>query len=60
MIVVFLDAYTDDEWTRLNSFVHHERDENFTYVAMEQWRGKYLVQNRVSNDILKHHRWHTF
>ncbi len=46
-----LDAYTDDEWTKLNSFVHHERDENFTYVAMEQWRGKYLVQNRVTGDI---------
>jgi ribonucleoside-diphosphate reductase alpha chain len=46
-----LDAYTDEEWTRLNSFVHHERDEQFTYVAMEQWRGKYLVQNRVSNEI---------
>jgi ribonucleoside-diphosphate reductase alpha chain len=46
-----LDAYTDDEWQKINSFVHHERDENFTYVAMEQWRGKYLVQNRVTNDI---------
>jgi ribonucleoside-diphosphate reductase alpha chain len=46
-----LDAYTDEEWTRINSFVHHERDENFTYVAMEQWRGKYLVQNRVTNEI---------
>ena len=46
-----LDAYSDEEWIRLNSFVHHERDENFTYVAMEQWRGKYLVQNRVTGDI---------
>jgi ribonucleoside-diphosphate reductase alpha chain len=46
-------AYTDDEWTKLNSFIHHERDENFTYVAMEQWRGKYLVQNRVTNEIFE-------
>jgi len=46
-----LESYTDEEWAKLNSFVHHERDENFTYVAMEQWRGKYLVQNRVSGDI---------
>ena len=22
-----------------------------TYAAMEQWRGKYLVQNRVTNEI---------
>jgi ribonucleoside-diphosphate reductase alpha chain len=46
-----LAAYSEEEWTKLNSFVHHERDESFTYVAMEQWRGKYLVQNRVSGDI---------
>jgi len=46
-----LAAYSEDEWTKLNSYIHHERDENFTYVAMEQWRGKYLVQNRVTNDI---------
>lgn len=48
-----LAAYTEDEWNRLNSFIHHERDENFTYVAMEQWRGKYLVQNRVTNEIFE-------
>jgi len=48
-----LAAYTDEEWNKLNSFMHHERDENFTYVAMEQWRGKYLVQNRVTGDIFE-------
>jgi ribonucleoside-diphosphate reductase alpha chain len=46
-----LSAYNDDEWAKLNSYIHHDRDEHFTYVAMEQWRGKYLVQNRVSGDI---------
>jgi ribonucleoside-diphosphate reductase alpha chain len=48
-----LAAYTEEEWATLNSFVKHERDENFTYVAMEQWRGKYLVQNRVTNEIFE-------
>jgi ribonucleoside-diphosphate reductase alpha chain len=48
-----LAAYTEEEWNRLNSVIHHERDEQFTYVAMEQWRGKYLVQNRVTNDIFE-------
>ena len=48
-----LAAYSEEEWTKLNSFMHHERDENFTYVAMEQWRGKYLVQNRVTNEIFE-------
>ena len=45
-----LAAYSDEEWGKLNSFVHHDRDEHFTYVAMEQWRGKYLVQNRVTGE----------
>ena len=45
--------YTDDEWEKINNFVKHERDENLTYVAMEQLRGKYLVQNRVSGEIFE-------
>jgi ribonucleoside-diphosphate reductase alpha chain len=46
-------AYTEAEWNELDSYIRHERDENFTYVAMEQWRGKYLVQNRVTGDIFE-------
>ena len=48
-----LEAYSTDEWNILNGYIHHERDENFTYVAMEQWRGKYLVQNRVTGEIFE-------
>lgn len=48
-----LDTYTDSEWDKINSFVKHERDEALTYVAMEQLRGKYLVQNRVTGDIFE-------
>ena len=48
-----ITKYTDDEWGKINSFVKHERDENLTYVAMEQLRGKYLVQNRVSGEIFE-------
>lgn len=46
-----LEAYSDSEWEQINSYINHERDEQFTYVAMEQWRGKYLVQNRVTGQI---------
>lgn len=48
-----LEYYTDDEWDRINSFIKHERDENLTYVAMEQLRGKYLAQNRVTKEIFE-------
>jgi len=46
-----LEDYSADEWDELNDYIKHDRDENFTYAAMEQWRGKYLVQNRVTGEI---------
>lgn len=48
-----LDYYTEEEWDQINDFAQHERDMALTYVAMEQMRGKYLVQNRVSGEILE-------
>ena len=47
------ETYDADEWDKINSFVKHDRDEGLTYVAMEQLRGKYLVQNRVTNQIFE-------
>ena len=46
-----LETYSEEEWDRINGFIRHERDEQLTYAAMEQFRGKYLVQNRVTKDI---------
>ena len=46
-----ITSYTEEEWNELNTYVKHERDESLTYVSMEQWRGKYLVQNRVTGEI---------
>ena len=43
--------YTSEEWDKLNSYMKHDRDMELTYVAMEQLRGKYLVQNRVSGEL---------
>jgi ribonucleoside-diphosphate reductase alpha chain len=48
-----LAAYSEQEWSLLDSQIKHERDEVFTYAAMEQWRGKYLVQNRVTGEIFE-------
>ena len=46
-----LEWYSESEWDQINDFIRHERDENLTYVAMEQMRGKYLVQNRVTKTV---------
>ena len=49
----FLDWYDEAEWDKINNFIDHERDMKLTYVAMEQLRGKYLIQNRVTGAILE-------
>jgi len=46
-----LNYYSKKEFDILNKYIKHKRDENLTYAAMEQFRGKYLVQNRVTGDI---------
>lgn len=43
-----LDVYSEDEFNIANSFIDHDRDSLLTYAAMEQFRGKYLVKNRVT------------
>ena len=48
-----LAVYSEKEWEELNSAIDHNKDLSFTYVAMEQWRGKYLVQNRVTGEIFE-------
>jgi len=48
-----LSSYTESEWETINSWIDHERDMQLTYVAMEQLRGKYLVQNRVTGQIME-------
>ena len=45
--------YTEEEWNKIDSFIDHEKDMKLTYVAMEQLRGKYLVQNRVTGQIME-------
>ena len=47
----FTELFTKDEINELQSFIDHTRDEYLTYAAMEQFRGKYLVQNRATGKI---------
>ena len=46
-----LEDYTEEEWNVLNDHIKHDRDEHMTYAGMEQWRSKYIVKNRVTNEI---------
>ncbi|MDG1922968.1 MAG: ribonucleoside-diphosphate reductase subunit alpha [Glaciecola sp.] len=46
-----LADYTIAEFAEMDSCLDHWRDMNFSYAAVKQLEGKYLVQNRVSGDI---------
>jgi len=46
-----LADYTREEIEQLNGFIDHSRDLNFSYAAVKQLEGKYLVQNRVTGEI---------
>ncbi len=48
-----LEDYTEQDWDTLNGYLAHDRDMNFSYVAVKQLEGKYLVQNRVSGEIFE-------
>jgi len=45
--------YNEDEIVELGNYIKHERDDTFTYAGMEQFRGKYLVQDRRTKQIFE-------
>lgn len=56
-VSVMLEGYYDPElgtsyemgdWMELQKYIDHDRDNLLTYAAMEQFRGKYLIKNRVT------------
>ena len=46
-----LSLYTEEEFGKMNSFIHHDRDYLFTYAGLRQVVDKYLVQDRSSGRI---------
>ncbi len=46
-----LKDYSKEDFEQLNSFIDHSRDMDFSYAAVKQLEGKYLVQNRVTGQI---------
>ncbi len=48
-----LTWYTNEDLTKLNNYIKHERDYDIAFAGMEQLRGKYLVKNRVTGKIFE-------
>jgi ribonucleoside-diphosphate reductase alpha chain len=45
------NPYDIKDFVELDTHIQHDRDYNIVYAGMEQFRGKYLVKNRVSGKI---------
>lgn len=46
-----IEDYSREEFDELNAYIDHSRDMTFSYAAVKQLEGKYLVQNRVTHQI---------
>ena len=46
-----LQDYSKEELDLMDTYIDHWRDMDFSYAAVKQLEGKYLVQNRVTHEI---------
>jgi len=46
-----LEWYSEDDWNKMDEFIDHEKDEDYSYAAIEQLIEKYLVRNRATKEI---------
>ena len=46
-----ISYYDDEEWSKLNSYLNHNRDLMFAYAGLRQVVDKYLVQDRSSGKL---------
>ena len=46
-----LEWYTEEDWDKMDAFIDHSKDEQYSYAAIEQMIEKYLVRNRATKQI---------
>lgn len=46
-----LEWYSEDDWNKMDEFIDHFKDEEYSYAAIEQLIEKYLVRNRATKEI---------
>lgn len=48
---LLLQEYTSEEFEAMDAEISHQRDMNFSYAAVKQLEGKYLIQDRVTHAV---------
>lgn len=46
-----VEDYSADEIHQLDNYLVHDRDLSFAYAAIQQFKGKYLVQDRTTGEV---------
>jgi ribonucleoside-diphosphate reductase alpha chain len=46
-----LEWYSNEDWNKMDEIIDHEKDELYSYAAIEQLIEKYLVKNRSTKEI---------
>jgi len=46
-----LEWYTEADWNKMNDMLDHDKDQEYSYAAIEQLIEKYLVKNRSTKEI---------
>jgi ribonucleoside-diphosphate reductase alpha chain len=46
-----LEWYTEADWDKMEDIIDHDKDEQYSYAAIEQLIEKYLVRNRATKEI---------
>ena len=46
-----LEWYSEEDWNKMEEIIDHEKDESYSYAAIEQLIEKYLVRNRATKEI---------
>lgn len=48
-----LEWYSREDWNKMNDIIDHEKDELYSYAAIEQLIEKYLIRNRTTKEIFE-------
>lgn len=46
-----LSWYSEEDWNKMEEMIDHEKDEEYSYAAIEQLIEKYLVRNRATKEV---------
>lgn len=49
----FINKYTKEEIKKIDEFLDHDRDFDFTYAGLKQLCDKYLIRNRITGQIFE-------